>query len=114
MKMAGTKYIMKSKNQTDGKWTDVCVPLYDKDGNILNATKKFDDDDVRSLLDDGQSVTYSNISEMHVTMELTTDRKKFMTYDVTVCADDSQNYYTVMIEDVYYSVYKTAVRFIRE
>ena len=110
--MVGTKLLMECKNQEDalGKYTDVYAPIYDRDGFIVNSESKYDEDDYRSLVDESKNRTYTDISGCTVDMVVSSGTKTFPPRKVEV-GGCNQNYYIIKDDGVYWSVYKTACRF---
>ena len=109
--MAGTKLVMECKNQDEGKYTEVYAPIFRRDGSVTNAEAKYDENDFRSLVDDSKNRTYSDISGAIVDMIVSSGTKTFPPKTVEVCGCN-QNYYVVLIDGVYWSVYKTACKFL--
>ena len=109
--MADSLYFKKAKNQSAGRWSDVYQPIYRKDGTITNGIKKYDDDDIRNLLDEKDTHDFTNITNVLVKIRVVTPNKTYWIPCAEICAEDSAQVYTIKWDGVYYSVLKSATTF---
>lgn len=108
--MAGTKIVMKCRSQDEAKYTEVYAPILRKDGSVTNVINIYDDDDFRSFGSEESNKTYTDISGAIVDMTVTQGGRTSSPRTVEVCGANNL-YYIVLIDDVYWSVYKTQTRF---